>query len=90
MWTRWSNSYGDPRPDDLPIRTMEEKFECVAGGAGITLVPESVARHYSRPHITHVPVPDAARDEVLPAWEAGRRSPLIPAIAQVAREVGGR
>lgn len=69
--------YIDPRPDDVPIRTIEEKFERVAAGTGITLVPVSVAEQYSRPDITYVPVIDAAPDEVLLAWDAGRRSPLI-------------
>ncbi|TXS48717.1 LysR family transcriptional regulator [Streptomyces sp. uw30] len=69
--------YVDPRPDDVPIRTIEEKFERVAAGTGITLVPVSVAEQYSRPDITYVPVTDAAPDEVLLAWDAGRRSPLI-------------
>ncbi|WP_055493832.1 LysR family transcriptional regulator [Streptomyces sp. TP-A0356] len=82
-------SYAHPGPDDLPIRTVEEKFECVASGAGITLVPESVARQYSRPDISYVPVPDAERDEVLLAWEASRRSPLIPAFARAARTAQG-
>ncbi|MFG2125912.1 LysR family substrate-binding domain-containing protein [Streptomyces sp. NPDC048710] len=78
-------SYAHPGPDDLPIRTIEEKFECVASGAGITLVPESVALQYSRPDITYVPVPDAEPDEVLLAWEARRRSPLIAGFVTAAR-----
>ncbi|TVZ81820.1 LysR family transcriptional regulator [Streptomyces sp. BK340] len=77
-------SYAHPGPDDLPIRTIEEKFECVASGAGITLVPESVALHYSRPDITYVPVSDAEPDEVLLAWEARRRSPLIAGFVSAA------
>ncbi|WP_336109983.1 LysR family transcriptional regulator [Streptomyces sp. PTD9-10] len=78
-------SYAHPGPDDLPIRTIEEKFECVASGAGITLVPESVALHYSRPDITYVPVSDAEPDEVLLAWEARRRSPLIAGFVSAAQ-----
>ncbi|MFI5975575.1 LysR family transcriptional regulator [Streptomyces sp. NPDC051452] len=80
--------YSDPRPGDLPIRTIEEKFECVAAGTGITLVPRSVALQYSRPDISYVPVVDAAPDEVLLAWAAGRRSPLITAFAEAAAAVG--
>ncbi|MFJ6833403.1 LysR family transcriptional regulator [Streptomyces sp. NPDC091209] len=76
--------YSDPGPDDLPIRTIEEKFERVAGGAGITLVPESVAEQYSRPDITYVPVTDAPPDQVFLAWERSRRTPLIAAFAEVA------
>ncbi|MEU6098813.1 LysR substrate-binding domain-containing protein [Streptomyces sp. NPDC047079] len=68
-----------------PIRTIEEKFECVAAGTGITLVPESVAEQYTRPDIGYVPVRDAEPDEVLLAWGASRRSPLIAAFARVAQ-----
>ncbi|MFB7501033.1 LysR family transcriptional regulator [Streptomyces sp. NPDC056161] len=79
--------YADPLPGDLPIRTVEEKFECVAGGAGITLVPTSVAEQYSRPDITYVPVRDAEPDQVFLAWAASRRAPLITDFARVARQV---
>jgi DNA-binding transcriptional LysR family regulator len=76
--------YSDPGPGDPPIRTVEEKFERVAGGAGITLVPESVAAQYSRTDITYVPVTDAPPDRVFLAWEADRHAPLIAAFAEVA------
>ena len=77
--------YVDAGPDDPPIRTIEEKFERVAGGHGITLVPESVAEQYSRPDITYVPVRDAEPDQVFLAWEAARRSPLIAAFVTAAQ-----
>ncbi|MFJ9814810.1 LysR family transcriptional regulator [Streptomyces sp. NPDC101151] len=80
--------YSDPLPGDLPIRTIEEKFECVAAGTGITLVPRSVAEQYSRPDISYVPVTDAEPDQVLLAWAAGRHSPLIAAFAEVAALAG--
>ncbi|MGW4619603.1 LysR family transcriptional regulator [Streptomyces sp. NPDC004592] len=80
--------YSDPRPGDLPIRTVEEKFESVAAGAGITLVPASVAEQYSRPDIAYVPVRDAEPDQVFLAWETGRRSPLIAEFARIAQERG--
>ncbi|WP_369393135.1 LysR family transcriptional regulator [Streptomyces sp. CG1] len=84
---RWLR-YADPRPGDLPIRTIEEKFECVAAGTGITLVPRSVAEQYSRPDISYVPVTDAEPDQVLLAWAAGRRSPLITAFVEAAQSLG--
>nr|WP_308298772.1 LysR substrate-binding domain-containing protein [Streptomyces sp. GESEQ-35] len=77
--------YADPGPDDVPIRTIEEKFERVVAGQGITLVPESVAAQYSRPDITYVPVTDADHDQVYLAWEANRHSPMIAAFAKVAQ-----
>ncbi|WP_043672229.1 LysR family transcriptional regulator [Streptomyces xylophagus] len=83
-WLRYAN----PGPDDVPIRSIEEKFEAVASGAGITLVPTSVAEQYSRPDITYVPVTDAEPDQVILAWEAARRSPLITAFTQAAQGLG--
>ncbi|MFJ9863163.1 LysR substrate-binding domain-containing protein [Streptomyces sp. NPDC101165] len=73
---------GDHHLGALPRRALGE---CAAGGAGITLVPESVALQYSRPDITCVPVPDAEPDEVLLAWEARRRSPLIAGFVTAAQ-----
>jgi DNA-binding transcriptional LysR family regulator len=81
--------YADPGPDDVPIRTIEEKFERVVAGQGITLVPRSVADQYSRPDIAYVPVPDAEPARVLLAWDASRRSPLIAAFADVAGTEAG-
>ncbi|MQY39764.1 hypothetical protein SRB17_77910 [Streptomyces sp. RB17] len=70
------------------MRTVEEEFECVAAGTGITLVPHSVAEQYSRPDISCVPVTDAEPDQVLPAGAAGRRSPLITAFVEAAQSPG--
>ncbi|MEU6197722.1 LysR substrate-binding domain-containing protein [Streptomyces sp. NPDC047061] len=84
QWLR----YNDPRPDDLPLRTIEEKFECVAAGKAITMVPRSAAEQYSRPDIVYVPVVDAEPDRVLLAWAAGRRSPLVAAFAEAAADIG--
>ncbi|MER6084776.1 LysR substrate-binding domain-containing protein [Streptomyces sp. NPDC001833] len=82
-------AYNDPRPGDLPLRTIEEKFECVAAGTAITMVPRSAAEQYSRPDIVYVPVVDAEPDRVLLAWAAGRRSPLVAAFAEAAARVAG-
>ncbi|MDV9174544.1 LysR substrate-binding domain-containing protein [Streptomyces sp. W16] len=88
-WLRYLNPH--PDPDDVPIRSIEEKFENVASGAGITLVPVSVAEQYSRPDITYVPVTDAEPDEVILAWETTRSSsPLVAAFVRTAQGVGGR
>jgi len=87
-WLRYLNP--NPDPDDVPIRSIEEKFESVASGAGITLVPVSVAEQYSRPDITYVPVTDAEPDEVILAWETARRSPLVTAFVRAAQGVEGQ
>lgn len=47
---------------DSPTRrtsSLEEKFELIASGHGIALVPLSVARSYARPDLVHLPVTDA-------------------------------
>ncbi|OIK07925.1 LysR family transcriptional regulator [Streptomyces monashensis] len=80
--------YALPGPGDIPVRTVEEKFECVAAGSGITLVPHSIAEQYSRPDISYVPVTDAEPDQVLLAWAAGRTSPLITEFAKAAAASG--
>ncbi|MFH8337310.1 LysR family transcriptional regulator [Streptomyces sp. AM6-12] len=83
---RWLR-YSDTRPGDLPIRTIEEKFECIAAGTAITLVPRSVAEQYSRPDISYVPVTDAEPDEVLLAWPQGHGSALVASFVEIAAEI---
>jgi DNA-binding transcriptional LysR family regulator len=53
--------------------TLEEKFELVASGYGIALVPRSVAVSYSRPDIVHRPLTDAEPLETCVAVVADRR-----------------
>ncbi|MEV5598043.1 LysR family transcriptional regulator [Streptomyces sp. NPDC052496] len=52
---------GEPVLDVRTRRTssLEEKFELIASGQGIALVPLSVAGSYSRPDLVHLPVTDA-------------------------------
>ncbi|MFB7666019.1 LysR family transcriptional regulator [Kitasatospora sp. NPDC056138] len=52
---------GEPVLDARTRRTssLEEKFELIASGQGIALVPLSVAASYSRPDLVHLPVTDA-------------------------------
>ncbi len=38
--------------------SVEEKFELIAAGHGIAMVPRSVATSYSRPDLVHLPVTD--------------------------------
>ncbi|MGW0686155.1 LysR family transcriptional regulator [Streptomyces sp. NPDC002754] len=72
---------------DTPNRrtsTLEEKFELIASGHGIALVPLSLARSYSRPDLTHVPVTDAARIETCLAVPAGRRDKPLRDFLEIA------
>ncbi|MEU2630444.1 LysR family transcriptional regulator [Kitasatospora sp. NPDC007106] len=51
---------GEPLLDGKERRTstLEGKFELIASGQGIALVPASVADSYSRPDLVHLPVTD--------------------------------
>jgi DNA-binding transcriptional LysR family regulator len=57
--------------------TVEEKFELIAAGRGVALVPESLATTYSRPDIVYVPVLDAARVEICLAAADDRAEPRV-------------
>lgn len=52
---------GEPVLDVRTRRTssLEEKFELIASGQGLALVPLSVAASYSRPDLVYLPVTDA-------------------------------
>ncbi|MGA4843630.1 LysR family transcriptional regulator [Streptomyces sp. G45] len=71
---------GEPVLDAQRRRTssVEEKFELIAAGHGIALVPLSVARAYPRPDLVHLPVTDAEPVETcLVALKERRDQPLL-------------
>ncbi|RDI42005.1 LysR family transcriptional regulator [Nocardia mexicana] len=75
------------RTIDAPTRrtsSLEEKFELIASGRGIALVPLSVARSYSRPDLVYVPVTDAPRAEACLAVVADRRDRLVRDFLEIA------
>lgn len=57
--------------------SVEEKFELIAAGHGIALVPQSVARSYSRPDLVYLRVTDAIPVETCLAVAADRREPRV-------------
>lgn len=70
---------GEPVLDAQRRRTssVEEKFELIAAGHGVALVPLSVARSYPRPDLVHVPVTDAPPVETcLAVPEGGCEGPV--------------
>ncbi|GAB7188518.1 DNA-binding transcriptional regulator LysR family [Kitasatospora sp. Ki12] len=72
---------------DVPRRrtsSLEEKFELIASGQGIALVPRSVARSYSRPDLAHRPVTDAPAIETCLAVLADRRERLVRDFLEIA------
>jgi DNA-binding transcriptional LysR family regulator len=71
---------------NILLRGIEEKLEFVAAGHGIIVLPRSATLHYTRPDIVYVPLVDAEPDEVLLACESSRRSRLLTAFTEAARE----
>ncbi|MBO0651342.1 LysR family transcriptional regulator [Streptomyces triculaminicus] len=74
--------------------SLEEKFELIASGQGISLVPVSVAESYSRPDLVYLTVADALPVETcLAVPESGRAGPasdfLDIATATLRRCTGG-
>ena len=57
--------------------SVEEKFELIAAGHGIALVPRSVARSYSRPDLVYRRVIDAVPVETCLVLPRDRREPRV-------------
>ncbi|WIB62980.1 LysR substrate-binding domain-containing protein [Curtobacterium sp. MCBD17_040] len=85
----WSGSAPSRRAGDGSAkrrsRTVEEKLELVAGGAGVAILPLSTARFYRRLDVRFVAVTDLAPTAVHIAWEASRASARIAAFVDAAR-----
>jgi DNA-binding transcriptional LysR family regulator len=72
---------------DAPTRrtsSLEEKFELIASGHGIALVPLSVARSYSGPGLAYLPVTDAPGIETCLAAPADRREKPLRDFLEIA------
>ncbi|WP_067470854.1 LysR family transcriptional regulator [Nocardia amamiensis] len=72
---------------DAPTRrnlSLEEKFELIASGHGIVLVPLSVAQSYVRPDLVHLRVTDAPGVETCLAVVADRREKLLRDFIEIA------
>jgi DNA-binding transcriptional LysR family regulator len=81
----------DPRPGGhhpVPgptVWNIEEKFEHVAAGRGIGLVPASAAAAYARPGVVARPITDIPPMQVCLAWLKVRASDLIADFAASVR-----
>ena len=53
---------------DVPPMTPKEAIEVVASGAGIVILPKSVARLHNRKDVTHRPVTGVAESQIGLAW----------------------
>ena len=65
-------------------RTVEEKLELVATGAGMLLLPESTATFYTRVDLKIVPVENISPSEVCLAWSPVNAEALIDEFVELA------
>ncbi len=72
----WTGPSGGFVVGDAPP-TVEEKFEHVAAGRGVLIVPESASRYYRRPDLTFARVSDLAEMKVCLVVETRRDSPVL-------------
>jgi DNA-binding transcriptional LysR family regulator len=84
--TEWRDVATAQRSHARAARTVEEEFEHVAAGAGVLVLPLSVAAFHSRRDLTSVVVDDIDPAHVCLAWDTSRRSPLIHEFAAIAEE----
>ena len=69
--------------------SVEERFELIAAGRGISIVPRSVARSYSRPDLVYRPVTDAAPVETcLVVAKDRRQRRVLEFVTVAAQELG--
>jgi DNA-binding transcriptional LysR family regulator len=73
-----------PNLSAMNFRSVEEKLEAVAAGRGVSVLPESTARYYRRPDVTHLRITDIPDNEVRLAWSVNGRNTLITEFAQLA------
>jgi DNA-binding transcriptional LysR family regulator len=73
--------------DELVLDEAEyaDAIDLVAGGAGVLVVPQSVARSYSRRDLVHRPVSDAPPTQISLAWLRRHDSELIQEFVGVVR-----
>jgi DNA-binding transcriptional LysR family regulator len=88
----WADLDGESILDAHARRTssVEEKFELIAAGHGIAMVPRSVARSYSRPDLVYRPVTDAVPVETCVVVAADQRESRVLAFMRVAAQTLGQ
>lgn len=82
---------GEPVLDAQARRTssIEEKFELIAAGHGIAVLPRSVARSYSRPELVYRPLTDLAPVETCVVVTEDRRERRVLDFVAIAEETLG-
>jgi DNA-binding transcriptional LysR family regulator len=80
----------DPRPDGRPapdgpfVQAVEDKFEVIASGQAVAIVPAGAGINRLRPDLTTVPLEGVEPSHVVLATRAGDRNRLVAAFRKIA------
>ncbi|MGI5373504.1 LysR family transcriptional regulator [Streptomyces sp. CA-251387] len=86
----------DPRPDGRPapdgplVDAMEDKYELIADGQAVAIVPATPRVHTLRPDLTTIPLEGVDPSRVVLATRAGDRGRLVADFRKCARDTLGR
>ncbi|MGC9535886.1 LysR family transcriptional regulator [Streptomyces sp. UG1] len=86
----------DPRPDGRPapdgplVEAMEDKYELIADGQAVAIVPATPRVHTIRPDLTTIPLDGVDPNHVVLATRAGDRGRLVADFRKCARDTLGR
>jgi DNA-binding transcriptional LysR family regulator len=86
-WLAEQARHGLPGRVAAEAASVQEILTLVATGRGVSLVPASVAEHYTRADVDYVEVTDADAAVVSLAWQPGSLRPTVEAFIETAREL---
>ncbi|MPV39008.1 LysR family substrate-binding domain-containing protein [Georgenia subflava] len=84
-WAAVARELRDGGRDEEPAMTVEQAIEVAASGAGIVIVPLSLARLYHRKDVTHRPVTGVAESQIGLAWRVDDDDPRVEAFIGIVR-----
>ena len=84
-WRDVSTELRDGTRLDVPVMSTKDAIATVAAGAGIMIVPLSVARLHHRKDVIHRPVTDVAETQVGLAWLVANDDPRVETFIGIVR-----
>lgn len=89
-WRDIADEVRDGTRVEVPAMSYKDAIEVVASGAGIVIVPKSVARLFDRKDVVHRPVVDVGETQVALAWRSDASGEVAARIEQFIGVVRGR